>query len=110
FVRVVKVAAALGLGLLAAFLYSIKQVHPSLRLEFTFGTVAAFGITAVLSWIFCGVLFSGEFSGDSAGAAAAGRRRRVRRWIICFLGFCALITGAAFLYALKDVTSESRRE
>src|SRR2546427_1033486 len=44
FVRVVKVAAALGLGLLAAFLYSIKQVHPSLRLEFTFGTVAAFGI------------------------------------------------------------------
>ena len=114
FVRVVKVATALGLGLMAAFLYSIKQVHPSLLLEFGFGALAAFVVTAVFTWIFCGVLFRSEFSGDSsgshAGPSAALRQRRVRRWLIFFLSVCALTTAGSFLYALKDVTSESRRE
>ena len=114
FVRVVKFAAALGLGLMAAFLYSIKQVHPTLRLEFGFGALAAFVLTATLTWIFCGVLFRSEFSGDSSGdaggPATARRQQRVRRWLIFFLSACALTTASAFLYSLKDVSSESRRE
>jgi len=110
FVRVVKFSTALGLGLMVGFLYSIKQVHPNLRVEFTFGTVVAFLLTAIFSWIFCGVLFTGEFAGDGAAAAAAARKRRVRRWLILFLAISGLSTAGAFLYSLKDVSSESRRE
>ena len=48
FVRVVQAGTALGLGVMAAFLYSLKQVHPSIRLEFTIGTVVTFLAAAVL--------------------------------------------------------------
>ena len=110
FVRVVKAATALALGLMAAFLYSLKQVHPAIRLEFGLGTVLAFLITAAFSWMFCGVLFKGEFTeGDSASAAVI-KRRRVTRWIIFFLVVSGLATAGAFLYSLKDVAAESRRE
>jgi len=110
FVRVVKSATALSLGVMAAFLYSLKRVHPSIELEFDAGTVLAFLITATLSWLFCGVLFKGEFNeGDSAGAAAL-KQQRVTRWIIFFIVVSGLATAGAFLYSLKDVSSESRRD
>jgi hypothetical protein len=110
FVRVVKLATALGMGLMAAFLFSLKQVHPAIRLEFGFGTLFAFLITGVFSWVFCGVLFRGEFGeGDSAQAAAI-RKRRVARWILFFVSACSVATVGAFIYSLKDVSSESRRD
>jgi hypothetical protein len=110
FVRVVKFSAALGMGLMAGFLYSLKQVHPSIRLELTFGTVLAFLITAAFVWMFCGVLFKGEFSdGDSAGVAAI-KKRRVARWVLFFVVISALGTAGAFLYSLKDVSAGHRRD
>jgi high-affinity Fe2+/Pb2+ permease len=110
FVRVVKIATALGMGLMAGFLFSLKQVHPSIRLEFGFGTVVAFTLTAIFSWMFCGVLFRSEFDeGDSAHAARV-RKRRVARWIVFFVTVSSLATAGAFLYSLKDISSESRRE
>ena len=110
FVRVVKFGTALGLGLMAAFLYSLKQVHPQIVIEFGFGTVVAFLVTAAFSWAFCGVLFKGEFNeGDNAQAAAL-TKRRVTRWVIFFIVVSSLATGGAFLYSLKDVTSDTRRE
>jgi drug/metabolite transporter (DMT)-like permease len=110
FVRVVKFATALSLGVMAAFLYSLKGVHPAIRLEFGLGTVLAFLITAAFSWLFCGVLFKGEFNeGDSAGTAAL-KKRRVTRWIIFFIVVSGLATAGAFLYSLKDVSAESRRD
>lgn len=108
FVRVVKVSIAAGLGLLAAFLASIRQVHPDLRIGFGLGTVLAFAATAVFSWLFCGVLFKGEFSGDSSTRASAWRKRRVRRWMILFLAGAGLTTVSAFVYSLKDVSGQSR--
>jgi uncharacterized membrane protein len=110
FVRVVKFATALGLGVMAAFLYSLKGVHPTIQLEFTPGTVLAFLVTAVFSWVFCGVLFTAEFNeGDSADAAAL-KKRRVTRWVIFFIVVSGLATAGAFLYSLKDVSAESRRD
>ena len=110
FIRVVKFATAFSLGVMAAFLYSLKGVHPTIQLEFGPGTVLAFLIAAVFSWLFCGVLFKGEFNeGDSAGAAAL-KQRRVTRWIIFFIVVSGLATAGAFLYSLKDVSAESRRE
>lgn len=110
FVRVVKFATALGLGLMTAFLYSLKGVYPTIQLEFNVGTVLAFLVTAVFSWVFCGVLFSGEVrDGDSASAVAL-KKRRVTRWVIFFIVVSGLATAGAFLYSLKDVSAENRRE
>ncbi|MBK7998753.1 MAG: hypothetical protein IPK15_08550 [Verrucomicrobia bacterium] len=110
FVQVVKFSTALGLGLMAAFLYSLKQVHPNIVLEFGFGTVLAFLVTAVFSWLFCNVLFKGEFDeGDSAQATAL-KKRRVTRWVIFFIVVSSLLTAGAFLYSLKDLATDSRRD
>jgi drug/metabolite transporter (DMT)-like permease len=110
FVGVVKFATAFSLGIMAGFLYSLKQVHPTIELEFNFGTALAFLITAAFSWLFCGVLFKGEFNvGDSVGAAAL-KKRRIGRWILFFIVVSGLATAGAFLYSLKDVSAQSRRE
>src|SRR5258706_11737739 len=110
FVRVVKFATAFSLGVMAAFLFSLKQVHPAIRLDFTLGTVLAFLITAVFSWLFCGVLFQGAFNeGDSAGAAAL-KKRRVARWILFFRVVSALAASGACLYFPKDFSSHNRRQ
>jgi hypothetical protein len=110
FVGVVKFATALSLGVMAGFLYSLKQVHPTIELECNLGTALAFLITAVFSWLFCGVLFRGEFNkGDSAGAAAL-TKRRVTRWIVFFFVVSGLAMAGAFLYSLKNVSAQSRRE
>ncbi len=110
FVKVVQAGTALALGVMAAFLYSLKQVHPSIRLEFTIGTVIAFLVTAVFSWMFCGVLFKGEFNEGDTVQSAAIKKRRVVRWTIFFIVVSGLATGGAFLYSLKDVSSQNRRE
>ena len=110
FVWVVKAASALGLGLMAAFLYSLKQVHPSIRLEITVGTGIAFLGTAVFTWLFCGILFKGEFNEDGSEQAAGRRKKQVTRWIIFFLTASTLATVGAFVYSLKDIAAESRRD
>src|SRR5437773_3498675 len=102
FVRVVKIATALGLGLMAAFLYSLKQIHPSIRLQISLGSFVAFLLTASFSWVFCGVLFKGEFADDGAVPAAALRKKRAGRWLIYFLTVSGVATMGAFLYSLKD--------
>lgn len=110
FVQVVKCSTALGLGLMAAFLYSLKQVHPQVVLEFGFGTALAFLVAAVFSWLFCGVLFKGEFDeGDSAHGALL-KKRRVTRWVVFFIVVSSLLTAGAFLYSLKDLATENRRD
>jgi hypothetical protein len=110
FVRVVKSAAAIALGVMAAFLFSLKQIHPTIQFEFTLGTVLVFLATAVFSWLFCGVLFKGEFDEGDAAGVAAFKKRRAGRWIVFFLLGAGLATVGAFLYSLKDVSPESRRE
>ena len=102
--RVVKIGTSLSMGLMAAFLISLKQVHPSIEFRFGFGAIAAFLVTAVASWRFCGLLARRESAGES------DRNRFIVRWMIVFLGISALGTLAAFAYSLKDVSSQSRRE
>ena len=60
FIFVVKAGTALSMGLMAAFIYSLKSVHPNIQISFTLGTVAAFLIAAVASWKFCAVLYRDE--------------------------------------------------
>ena len=110
FVNVVKFGTALALGLMAAFLYSLKQVHPHIVIEFGFGTVLSFLITAGFSWVFCDVLFKGEFDQGDTAQAAIVRKRRVTRWVVFFIVVSSLAMLGAFLYSLKNVTSDTRRE
>ena len=110
FVWVVKAASALGLGLMAAFLYSLKQVHPSIRLEITLGTGIAFLGTAIFTWLFCSILFKGEFNEDGSEQATGQRKKQVTRWIVFFLTVSTLATIGAFVYSLKDIAADSRRD
>jgi len=105
FFRVVKVSTALGMGVLAAFLYSLKRVHPDIVFKFTLGTVLIFLVVGAISWAFCGVLARAESGGEMAG-----RKRFLFRWLVWFFGLTTLGTIAAFAYALKDVGTESRRD
>lgn len=91
---------------MAAFLFSLKQVHPSIELRFGVGTVFAFAIAAGLSWRVCALL--GRRNAASGDDAAANRL--IQRWMILFMSVSGLGTLAAFGYALKDVSAASRRE
>jgi len=112
FFRVVQFSAALGIGSMAAFLYSLKQVHPSVRLELGFGTLVAFLGAAIFSWMFCGMLAkagTAEAPGMDRGERAR-QGKSLKRWMVVFTLVCGLGTIAAFAYSLKDVSAEARRD
>ncbi len=105
-IRVVKLASALGMGGLAAFLYSLKEVHPHIRFEFTFGTVLIALGTAVASWIFCGVMARADIEDHPSVA----RRRFFIRWLIVFGGLSTAGTIIAFVVSLRNVSSRGQRD
>jgi len=110
FFRVVKLSTALGLGGMAAFLYSLKQVHPDIVFRVTVGTALVFLVVAMFSWVFCGVLARGEHSGDPRVGAVPARKRFIVRWLVGFLGLATLGMLASFALSLRNVTSEGRRD
>ena len=110
FVRVAKIAMAVGLGLMAAFLYSLKRVHPAIELKLTLGTLLVFIVTVAGSWAFGALLFKDELGGDGSLPAADARRQQVKRALTYFLIIFGLATLGAFLYSLKDVSADGRRE
>jgi ABC-type nickel/cobalt efflux system permease component RcnA len=112
FTRILQVASALSLGTLAAFLYSIKSVTPTLKLELSLGSGLFFLVAAAGSWLFWrAVLGSGHTPPPADGSAAApltGRPRRFR-----FMALSALFVGAmlaAFAYELRNVSLDKRIE
>ena len=52
FFRIVSWTTAMAFGVLAAFLYSMKDIIHDPRLEFSPGTVVVFVIAAVVGWGF----------------------------------------------------------
>lgn len=103
---VVKLASALGMGTLAGFLYSLKDVHPTLRLEFGPGAALVALATGVASWIFCGVMARADVEGSPTFA----RRRFFIRWLLYFGTASTLGTLFAFGYSLRNVPSTGRRD
>jgi len=112
FFRVVQVSAALGIGSMAAFLYSLKQVHPMVRLELGIGTLIAFLGAAIFSWVFCGMLAKGATGGTPGmdGGERVRQGKSLKRWVVVFILVCTLGTIAAFGYSLKDVSAQGRRD
>ena len=52
FFRIVRISTSLAFGVLAAFLYSMKDISHDAGLVFSAGTVVAFIIAAVVGWLF----------------------------------------------------------
>jgi|GEM_PF-7027998 len=103
---VVKLASAMGMGSLAGFLYSLKEVHPNLRLEFGVGAALVALVVAIASWVFCGVMARA----DVESSPTIARRRFFVRWLIYFGSASTLGTLFAFGYSLRNVAASSRRD
>ena len=102
--RVIKFSSALGLGLMAAFLYSIKQVTPELRYEISVGTGVSFAAAAALSWAFWRLVFGKTNSSEN------GLSKPRKRWFIILSVFLTVATFAPFVYTLKGVANEKMVE
>src|SRR2546422_409159 len=103
-IRVIKYSSALGLGLMAGFLYSIKQVTPELQYKITVGTGVSFAAAAALSWAFWRLVFG------KPNSPANGFSEPRKRWFILLSAFLAMATLAPFVYALKGVANEKMVE
>ena len=102
--RVIKYSSALGLGLMAAFLYSIKQVTPELQYRISIGTGVAFVAAAALSWAFWRLVFGKPNSSEN------GLSKPRKRWFIILSVFLTVATLAPFVYTLKGVANEKMVE
>ena len=103
-IRVIKFASAVGLGTMAAILYSVKQVTPALRYEVSFGTGVVFVLAVVISSAYWRLVF-GRRNDPNEGLS-----RPRRRWLVALSLLLAAATVAPFVYALKDVAHDQAGE
>jgi hypothetical protein len=108
-IRIIRVLAGLSLGVMAAFLASIQQITPELKLRFSFMTVVAFLLALVFSMLFWRIVFVPETSAvGEAGGPVATRRRAVKFTVLsAILCFATL---AAFGISLKGIGNERIRD
>lgn len=90
--RIVQIAVAVSLGAMAAFLWSVKAVNPSIQFEFSIGTVVAFLLGTTLAWL--------------AWRAIVGGGRRTKLGLILFSAVLCLMTFGAFVYGMRGVAWE----
>ena len=102
--RVIKCSSALGLGLMAAFLYSIKQVTPEFQYRISVGTGVSFVAAAALSWAFWRLVFGKPNSSEN------GLSKPRKRWFIILSAFLTVATLAPFVYTLRGVANEKMVE
>ncbi|MFM1769389.1 MAG: hypothetical protein RJA22_1918 [Verrucomicrobiota bacterium] len=107
---VVKISSAVGMGTLAGFLYSLKEVHPNLRIEVGFGAVLTFLLTAAASWFFCAVMARADVESDTLAGRDEVQRRFFKRLVIVFGTLCGVGTVVAFARSLKNVGAQGRME
>ena len=102
--RVIKFSSAFGLGLMAAFLYSIKQVTPEFQYKISVGTGVSFAAAAALSWAFWRLVFG------KPDASEKGLSKPRKRWLIILSVFLTVATLAPLVYTLKGVGNEKMVE
>ena len=97
--RVVQASVALSVGAMSAFFFSVKQVNPTVRFEFSTLTVLGFAVAAVFSWMAWQVI------------AWAGRGRKSQLvWLSAFTTLLCLGTAAAFAYGMRNVSWERQKD
>ena len=102
--RVIKCSSALALGLMAAFLYSIKQVTPEFHYKITVGTGVSFVAAAALSWVYWRLVFGKQNSWEN------GFSKPRKRGLVILSVFLTVATLAPFVYTLKGVANENMVE
>lgn len=110
FFRMLEWPGALGLGGLVAFVVSLKQVNPQVRLEFDVWSLVALVVGTIGSYVLIHAVIGKEGKNIMVDASAGGRNQgqgaKRKLW---FLGaILAVGTVAAFLYALKDLSPAKR--
>lgn len=109
--RVIQLTSAFSLGLMAAFLYSVKQVTPELRCELSAVSGIAFVIGAAFSWVFWHIVLKRDDSGEgNTKTGGAIRCRRRNRMILALSILLSLATIAEFAFALKGIGNDKLME
>jgi len=108
FFRVMEWPAALSLGALVSFLFSLKQVNPEVRIEWSTGSLIALVIGTGVSWYLARLVFriAEQPVGDRAGAAEKSRKRKMTLIVIVL----AAGTVGSLVYSLKDVSAAKRMD
>ncbi|MEW6306279.1 MAG: hypothetical protein AB1705_22660 [Verrucomicrobiota bacterium] len=104
FYNVVKFASAFSIALMAAYLYSVKEVNPALKIEVGLGSVLVFLGSGAMVWFAMRAVF-GEGKGRFGGGAGSQRR-----WLIGLSALLTLGMLAGFVTALKNVSSIKKLE
>ena len=103
-ILVIQWASGLGLGLMAAFLYSVKEVTPEFRYQVSIGTWVSFAAAAAFSWAFWRLVFG------KSNSSKSDLPKSRKRALIILSTFLMAATLGAFAYALKGVTNEKVME
>src|SRR6266568_3458562 len=93
--RVIKCSSALGLGLMAALLYSIKQVTPELQYKISVGTGVSFAAAAALSWAFWRLVFGKPNRSENSFSKPR------KRWLVILSFFFFNDTATTEIYTLS---------
>jgi ABC-type Mn2+/Zn2+ transport system permease subunit len=104
FARVAQIASALGVGGMAAFLWSIEEVVPALKFQFTFGVVLAFLLAAAAAWMLWKNLLPAVLGGQNA---SAGSRRL---WLLGCGLFLSAGTVLAFVRPLRHSMGDKAQQ
>jgi len=107
-VRIIRIVAGLSLGVMAAFLVSIRDVTPELRLAFTPWSLVAFAGALGFSWLFWRLVFQPDAQPSDLLLPGHQRRRAVRFALLSAI--LCLATLAAFGLSLKGIGNERIRE
>jgi hypothetical protein len=98
--RIIKWSSALGLGLMAAFLYSVKQVTPEFQYRISFGTAVSFAAAAALSSAYWRLVFGRPNSSEN------GLSKPLKQGFIILSILLTVATLAPFVYMLKGVAND----
>lgn len=103
FLRIAMFSTALGVGVVAASLYSLRKTPSGLGFELTIGSVVAFIIGAAAGWWYWRMV--GKLVLASAEGSTERRAKlRIYSAVLIILGI------AAFLYPIRFVPPENVRE
>ena len=104
---VVQFSSALSLGTLAGFLYSVKTVVPSVQFELSLASLVAFLLAAAASFALWHVVFQLNAAQERDANTPTDPKEGSRKlWLKILAGLLTVALVFAFIYPLKDFSSE----
>lgn len=104
FARMAQFASALGVGAMAAFLWSIAEVVPALKFQFSTGVVVAFLLAAAATWLLWKNLLPAVLGGQNP---STGNRKL---WLLGTGLFLSAGTVVAFIRPLRHSMGDKAQQ